>query len=47
MIANRTPAEVEELYELRRPRYEEAEHRVDGTRPLGDVADEVLKLWSA
>ena len=47
LIANRPQSEVEELFELRRPRYEEAEHRVDGTRPMGDVADEVLKLWSA
>lgn len=47
LIANRTQDEVEQLFERRRPRYEEAEHRVDGTRPMGDVADEVLKLWSA
>ena len=47
LIANRTQAEVEELFERRRPRYEQAEHRVDATMPMGDVADEVLKLWSA
>ena len=47
LIANRTPAEVEELFERRRPRYEQAEHRVDGTQPMGDLADEVLRLWSA
>ena len=47
LVANRTASEVEELYDRRRPRYEQAEHRVDGTRPAGDVADEVLQLWSA
>ena len=47
LIADRTEAEVEELHERRRPRYEQAQHRVDGTRPAGEVADEVLKLWSA
>src|SRR5438477_200713 len=47
LVANRSASEVEELYDLRRPRYEQAEHRVDGTRPAGDVADEVLQLWSA
>ena len=44
---NANGKEVEELYDLRRPRYEQAKHRVDGTRPAGDVADEVLQLWSA
>ena len=47
LIANRTASEVEELYDQRRPRYEEAEHRVDGTMPAGDVANEVMRLWSA
>ena len=47
LVANRSASEVEELYDLRRPRYEQAKHRVDGTRPAGDVADEVLQLWSA
>ena len=44
---NRTAADVERLFERRRARYEEAAHRVDGTRPAGSVADEVLKIWSA
>ncbi len=44
---NRTAPEVEALFERRRSRYEEAAHRVDGTRPAGSVADEVLKIWSA
>src|SRR2546421_134205 len=37
---------VEDMFDLRRPRYEQADHRVDGTREAGAVADEVLKLWS-
>ncbi len=47
LIADRTEAEVKELYERRRPRYEQAGHRVDGTMPPGDVANEVLRHWSA
>jgi shikimate kinase len=47
LIFNRTAAEVEELLERRRPRYEQATFRVDGTRPPGALADEVLQLWSA
>ena len=47
LIANRTVSEVEAMFDRRRPRYEQADHRVDGTREAGVVADEVLKLWSA
>lgn len=47
LIARRTAGEVEALFERRRARYEEASHRVDGTRDAGAVADEVLTLWSA
>jgi shikimate kinase len=47
LIFNRTAAEVEEMLERRRPRYEQATFRVDGTRPPGALADEVLQLWSA
>jgi shikimate kinase len=47
LIANRTTSEVEELFDRRRARYEQADHRVDGTLEPGAVADEVLKLWSA
>jgi shikimate kinase len=46
LIFNRTKSEIEALYELRLARYQQADHRVDGMRPAGDVADEVLKLWS-
>jgi len=47
LIVNMSQVEVEELYRRRLPRYQEAEHRVDATRPAGDVAEEVLQLWSA
>ena len=47
LILNRTASEVEELLEHRRPRYEQATFRVDGTKPPGALADEVLQLWSA
>lgn len=47
LIFNRTEAEVEALFERRRPRYEQAQHRVNGDRDASVVADEVLKLWSA
>jgi shikimate kinase len=47
LIFNRTEAEVEQLYKQRLPRYEQADHSVDGTMPAGDVANEVMKLWSA
>lgn len=47
LILNRTRDEVEALLERRRPRYEEATFRLDGTQPPGGLADEVLKLWSA
>lgn len=43
----RSRAELEALLDERRPRYEQASHRVDADRPPGVVADEVLKLWSA
>ncbi len=46
LIAHRTRAEVEELFERRRPRYEEASHRVDADRDPSVVAGEVLQLWS-
>jgi shikimate kinase len=47
LTLNRTAAEVEQLLERRRPRYEEAAFRVDATKPPRVVADEVLELWSA
>ena len=47
LILDRSQPEVEALFERRRARYEQATHRVDGMRPPGEVADEVLRLWSA
>ncbi|HEV2034003.1 MAG TPA: shikimate kinase [Candidatus Dormibacteraeota bacterium] len=46
-LAVRSRDELEALLDERRPHYEQAAHRVDNDRPLGVVADEVLKLWSA
>ncbi len=47
LASGRSRDEVLALFERRRPRYEQAEHRVDGDRPVEVVADEVIKLWSA
>jgi shikimate kinase len=47
LIVGRDASDVEALYEVRRSRYELAQHRVDGDRPPGEVADDVLKIWSA
>jgi shikimate kinase len=47
LLFNRRKQDVEELYRSRLTRYEQAEHQVDATREPGDVATEVMKLWSA
>ena len=47
LASGRSRDEVEALFERRRVRYEQAQHRVDGDRPPAQVADEVIKLWSA
>jgi shikimate kinase len=47
LASGRSRDDVESLFERRRPRYEQARHRVDGDRPPAEVADEVIKLWSA
>jgi shikimate kinase len=47
LASGRSREEVMFLFERRRPRYEQAAHRVDGDRPAEVVADEVMKLWSA
>jgi shikimate kinase len=47
LASGRSRREVEALFERRRPRYEEAMHRVKGNRPVEVVADEVIQLWSA
>ncbi|HKW60152.1 MAG TPA: shikimate kinase [Candidatus Dormibacteraeota bacterium] len=46
LIAHRSKDEVEALYERRRLRYEEADHRVDAGREPAAVAADVLKIWS-
>ena len=46
LLGNRTRADVEALFEHRRPRYEQAAHRVDATRDAYTVADEVMTIWS-
>jgi shikimate kinase len=43
----RSSAELEALFNARRPRYGQASHRVDANRRLDVIATEVLKLWSA
>jgi shikimate kinase len=47
LASGRSREEVLSLFERRRPRYEQAAHRVDGDRAVEAVADEVIKLWSA
>lgn len=46
LASGRSRNDVEALFERRRPRYEQALHRVDGARSPAEVADEVIKLWS-
>jgi shikimate kinase len=47
LASGRSREEVLSLFDQRRPRYEQAAHRVDGDRPPEVVADEVINLWSA
>ncbi len=47
LASGRSRDEVLSLFERRRPRYEQAGHRVDGDRPPDVVAEEVITLWSA
>jgi shikimate kinase len=47
LIAGRLRKEVELLFDRRRSRYEEAEHRIDGDRSPDEIAADVLALWSA
>ena len=47
LAAGRTRAELEELFERRRSRYEEADHTVDANRDIELVAAEVMRIWSA
>ncbi len=45
MLHGRTPEEVEELFRLRALRYGEADHRLDATEAVEDLAREVARLW--
>lgn len=45
LVAGRLRKEVETLFDRRRPRYEQASHRVDADRSPDEVATDVLALW--
>ena len=47
LIAHRTKEEVKALFERRRPRYEQAAHRVAADRAPEAVVADVMKIWSA
>lgn len=46
LLFGRSREDVEALFQRRRPRYEQALHRVDGDREADVVVAEVAKLWS-
>jgi shikimate kinase len=46
LLSSKSRAELEELLLVRRPRYREAVHRVDGDRSADEIATEILQLWS-
>ena len=46
LVAGRLRKEIESLLDRRRPRYEQADHRVDADRSPDEVATDVLALWS-
>ncbi len=46
LLASKSRTELEELFAVRRPRYMEAVHRVDGDRSADEIATEILQLWS-
>jgi len=45
LVAGRLRGEVAALFERRRPRYEEAAHRVDADRSPDEVATDLLAIW--
>jgi shikimate kinase len=47
LLAGRTEAQVQELFEARLSRYSAADHRVDAVPPATAVAEEVYRLWVA
>ena len=47
LASGRSRHKLEALLRQRRPRYEHAAHKVDANAPLGAVATEVMRIWSA
>lgn len=45
LLGGRGAPHLEALLDARRPRYGEADHRVDADRPVEAVVEEVLRLW--
>jgi len=45
LVAGRLRSDVADLFERRRPRYEEATHRVDADRSPDEIATDLLALW--
>ena len=46
LLAGRNDAQVQALFEARRPRYSDADHRVDAVPSAETVAEEVYRLWA-
>ena len=46
MVAGRSRSEVAELFERRRPRYEQATYRIRAEQSPGQLAGEILTIWS-
>jgi len=47
LLAGRSEQDIEALWRERLPRYQAADARVDATRPIEEVAQEVLALWDS
>jgi shikimate kinase len=45
LLAGRSEAQVQALFEARLQRYSAADHRVDAVPPASAVAEEVYRLW--
>jgi shikimate kinase len=45
LVAGRLRREVADLFERRRRRYEQADHRVDADRSPDEIATDLLTLW--
>lgn len=46
LVAGRLRREVADLFDRRRHRYEQADHRVDADRSPDEIATDLLALWS-